>query len=173
MVSPLWYFFRIKNIYISLVFILFPGTERYKSFEISRAERAKLSFVLLTRWLWKGLESFWVGELRLFRWLSGKESSCHCRRRDVGDLGLIPGSEIAPREGNGNPVQVSCLGSSVDRVAWRATVHGVTKSSHDSETVVWTCVGVWNSALTHPCLACASLTSGCSWIMSFYNRLLI
>ena len=128
MVSPLWYFFRIKNIYISLVFILFPGTERYKSFEISRAERAKLSFVLLTRWLWKGLESFWVGELRLFRWLSGKESSCHCRRRDVGDLGLIPGSEIAPREGNGNPVQVSCLGSSVDRVAWRATVHGVTKS---------------------------------------------
>ena len=76
----------------------------------------------------RGLESFWVGELQLFRWLSGKESSCHCKRRDVGDLGLIPGSEIAPGEGNGNPVQVSCLGSSMNRVAWWTTVHGVAKS---------------------------------------------
>ena len=38
-----------------------------------------------------------------------------------GDLGLIPG------EGNGNPLQQSCLGNSMDRGAWQAIVHGVTK----------------------------------------------
>ena len=45
-----------------------------------------------------------------------------------GDLGLIPGSGRSPEEGNGNPLQYSCLGNSTDRGAWWATVHGVTKS---------------------------------------------
>ena len=35
---------------------------------------------------------------------------------------------LSPGEGNGNPLQYSCLGNSMDRGAWRATVHGVTKS---------------------------------------------
>ena len=46
----------------------------------------------------------------------------------AGDLGLIPGSERSPVEENGNPLQHSCLGNPMDRGAWRATVHGVTKS---------------------------------------------
>ena len=46
----------------------------------------------------------------------------------AGDLGLIPGSERSPGEGNGNPVQYSCLENPMHRGAWRATVHGVTKS---------------------------------------------
>ena len=44
------------------------------------------------------------------------------------DLGLIPGSGSSPREGNGNPLQYSCLENPMDRGAWWATVHGVTKS---------------------------------------------
>ena len=47
---------------------------------------------------------------------------------DVGDVGSIPGWGRVPGEGNGNPLQYSCLEYSTDRGAWRATVHGVTKS---------------------------------------------
>ena len=46
-----------------------------------------------------------------------------------GDSGLIPGSGRFPGEGNGNPLQYSCLGNPMDRGAWPATVHGVTKGS--------------------------------------------
>ena len=41
---------------------------------------------------------------------------------------LTPGSGRSPGEGNGNPLQYSCLESPKDRGAWGATVHGVTKS---------------------------------------------
>ena len=44
------------------------------------------------------------------------------------DLGLIPGSGGSPGEGNGNPLQDSCLETSMDGGAWWAVVHGVTKS---------------------------------------------
>ena len=52
-----------------------------------------------------------------------KASACN-----VGDPGLIPGSGRSPGEGNGNPLQYSCLGNPMDRGAWWATVHGVAKS---------------------------------------------
>ena len=48
-----------------------------------------------------------------------KGSACNAR-----DLGSIPGSVTAPGEGSGNPLQYSCLGNPMDRVAWWATVHG-------------------------------------------------
>ena len=47
--------------------------------------------------------------------------------RDVGNAGLIPGSGISPGEGNGNPLQYSCLENPMDRGAEQATVHRVTK----------------------------------------------
>ena len=53
----------------------------------------------------------------------GEESACN-----AGDPGLIPGLERSPGEGNGNPLQYSCLENSTDRGAWRATVLGVPKS---------------------------------------------
>ena len=53
----------------------------------------------------------------------GRESACN-----AGDQGLIPGSGRPPGEGNSNPLKYSCLKNSMDRGAWRATVHGVTKS---------------------------------------------
>ena len=45
-----------------------------------------------------------------------------------GDVDLIPGLGRSPREGNGYPLQYSCLGNPPGRGAWWATVHGVTKS---------------------------------------------
>ena len=47
---------------------------------------------------------------------------------DLGDKGSLPGSGRFPGVGNGNPFQYSCLENSLDRGAWWATVHGVTKS---------------------------------------------
>ena len=50
-------------------------------------------------------------------WLSGKESTCNAR-----DADSVPGSGRSPGEGNGNRLQYSCLGNSVDRgAAWQAT----------------------------------------------------
>ena len=46
---------------------------------------------------------------------------------DLRDMGLIPGSGRSPGEGTGNPLQYSCLENPMDREAWWATVHGVTK----------------------------------------------
>ena len=52
----------------------------------------------------------------------GKESACH-----TGDPGWIPGSGRSPGEGNGNPLQYSCLENSMIRGTWWTTTHGVTK----------------------------------------------
>ena len=52
-----------------------------------------------------------------------KVSAC-----DAGDPGSIPGLGRSPGEGNGNPLQYSCLENPMDRGAWRAIVHGVAKS---------------------------------------------
>ena len=52
----------------------------------------------------------------------GKESAC-----SVGDKGSIPGSGRPPGEGNGNPLQYSCLENTMDGGPWQAIVHGVAK----------------------------------------------
>ena len=53
----------------------------------------------------------------------GKESACN-----AGDLGSILGVGRSPGEGNGNPLQYSCLENPMDRRTWWATVHGIAKS---------------------------------------------
>ena len=52
-----------------------------------------------------------------------KASACN-----VGDLGSIPGLARSPGEGNGNPLQYSCLENPMDRGAWQATPHRVAKN---------------------------------------------
>ena len=47
---------------------------------------------------------------------------------NVGDPGSIPGLGRSPGEGNGNPLQYSCLENPMDRGGWKVTVHGVAKS---------------------------------------------
>ena len=63
-------------------------------------------------------------KLYFSRGSDGKESACNER-----DLDLIPGSGRSSGEGNGNPLQYSCLENPMDRGAWRAPVHGVIKES--------------------------------------------
>ena len=53
----------------------------------------------------------------------GKKSACN-----VEDPGSIPGLGRSPGEGNGSPLQYSCLGNPIGRGTWQATIHGVTKS---------------------------------------------
>ena len=59
----------------------------------------------------------------------GKESACN-----AGDLGSIPGLGRSSGEGNGNPLQYSCLENPMDRGAWWATVHGAARVGHDLVT---------------------------------------
>ena len=61
--------------------------------------------------------------------LVDKSSACN-----AGDLGSIPGSGRSPGKGNGNPLQYSCLENPMDRGAWQATIHGITRVGHDLAT---------------------------------------
>ena len=73
------------------------------------------------------LQGVWIGVKYILKDLpggsAGKESACN-----VGDLGSTPGMEKSPGGGHGNPLQYSCLENHMDRGAWQATVHGITKS---------------------------------------------
>ena len=55
---------------------------------------------------------------------------------DAEDAGLIRGSERSPGEGNGNPLQSSCLDSPMDRGGWLSTVHGVAESDTTKHSTV-------------------------------------
>ena len=74
----------------------------------------------------QGATETWDSPLTILgfpRGSDGKESACSAR-----DVGSIHGSGRSPGEGNGHPLQCSCPENSMDRGAWWATVHGVTKS---------------------------------------------
>ena len=66
-----------------------------------------------------------MSNLGLLKWLRGEESTGNAR--DIS----VPGSERSSGEGNVTPLQYSCLENPIDRGAWWATVHGVTKNQHD------------------------------------------
>ena len=53
---------------------------------------------------------------------------------NTGDAGSLPESGRSPGEGNGNPLQYSCLENPMDRGAWQAIVRGVARVGHDSAT---------------------------------------
>ena len=78
---------------------------------------------------------------------------------DTRNTGSIPGSGRSPGEGNGNPLQCSCLKNSMDRGAWQATVHAVPKNSVQfSHSVVSD--SLQRHGLQHTRLPCPSPTPG-------------
>ena len=94
------------------------------------AQKVKNPPAVQETWVWSlgwvdPLEGGYGNPLQSWGFPSGsdsKESSCN-----AGDLGLILGLGRSPEEGNGNPLQNSCLENSMDREAWWATVHGFAK----------------------------------------------
>ena len=65
----------------------------------------------------------------LWRLHFSKEST-----HNSGDPGSTPGLGSSPEEGNGNPLQYSCLGNAMDRGTWWATIHGLTRVGHNLGT---------------------------------------
>ena len=88
-----------------------------------------------------------ITELKTFRSVSYRiegfpgGSEVKASASNAGDRGSIPGLGRSPGEGNGNPLQYSCLENPMDREAWQATVHGVAKS--------WTRLSDFTHSLTH------------------------
>ena len=62
--------------------------------------------------------------------------NCPANAADVRDTGPILGLGISPEEGNGNPLQHSCLENPMDRGAWRAKVHRVIKTGHNRSNLI-------------------------------------
>ena len=94
-----------------------------------------------------GKESAWQWRRRKRR---GKESACN-----AGDTGSIPELGRSPGEGNGYPLQYSCLENPMDRGAWWATVHRIAK--------IWTqlkCLSMHTPCPGLPCVLCPWVETG-------------
>ena len=75
---------------------------------------------------------------------------------NAGDTSSIPGSGRSSGEGNGNPLQYSSLRNPIDRGAWWATVHGVTKESDTTATkqmCTCVCMNIHTHTHTHKCIS--------------------
>ena len=90
---------------------------------------------------------------------------------DVRDTGLIPGLGRSPGGGHGNPLQYSCLENPMDRGAWRATVHGVTKSptglsdrAHRHSCFMRLCSLLLNNKVNQPCTCTYPLLNWISFL---------
>ena len=79
-------------------------------------------------------------------------------RRLAGDMGSIPGSGRSPGTGNGKSLQYSCLENPMDREAWWATVHGVTKSQ--AQLSRYACIVALQCCIGFCCCSCL-VTKSC------------
>ena len=85
---------------------------------------------------WLSLEISWWAFQFPYAWAPGfpHGSVVENQPDNARNVGSIPGSGRSPREGNGNPLQYSCLGNPMNRGAWQATIHGV---AEESDTTQW------------------------------------
>ena len=98
--------------------------------------------------------------------IDGKESAC-----DAGDLCSIPGSGRCPREGNGNPLQYSCLENPMDRGAWWPIGHGVARVGHDFMTKPWVerCVNTHLYIHVYRFVCIFIHTHTCTWVCTYVH----
>ena len=87
------------------------------------------------------MSTFTIQSDLLWNWGFPGDSVIKNPPANAGDARLIPGSGRSPGEGNGNPLQYSCLGNSIDRGTWWATAHVVAKSQTWLQD--WACT-LWN-----------------------------
>ena len=121
---------RLQRIYLMWFWFLLPFV----------AQLVKNLLAMWETWVWllswedlleKGKAPvFWPGEFHgLYSpWVFPSSSDSKASTCNAGDLGSIPGWGRSPGEGNGNPLQYSCLENPTDRGAWQVTVNGVAKS---------------------------------------------
>ena len=107
---PLGCFYIVTSLHILLWIFFLPSSPSSSPF---------LFFFLIFFW------PEWTWDFRLPRWL-----------RDSGDASLMPWSERSLGVGNSDPLQYSCLGNSMGRGAWWATVHGTTLRGHFNVPVI-------------------------------------
>ena len=88
---------------------------------------AEITFILPAQWMSLGKDANISHFLCIHRGFPGG-SVVKNPPANAGDVGLIPALRRSPGEGNGNPLQYSCLENPGDSGAWQAIVHGVTKS---------------------------------------------
>ena len=106
-------------------------------------------------------------------WLSGKESACNSEA--TRDVGSIPRSERYPGEGNGHPLQYSCLENPMDRGVWWVAVHRVQRVDRTETLGMQTCIhthtGTCHTSLSISLLLTFSSLS-CFHIVLIVNMLL-
>ena len=108
--------------------------------DIYHDEHVRLSYIYTHRYARLSLKSLLNKWVKVPSGSEGKASAC-----SAGDSGSIPGLGRSPGEGNGNPFQYSCLENSMDRGAWWATVHGVTKSRTRLSDVTFNTYKSWEN----------------------------
>ena len=100
------------------------------------------------------------GFLRIPGSSDGKVSACN-----AGDPGSIPGLGRSPGEGNGHPLQHSCLENSMDGEAWWATVHGVAKSRTRLSDFTFTLRNLLTIKWLESSLGRKNLLGGCCYML--------
>ena len=107
----------------------------------------------------------WAHSYKLPGGSDSKESACN-----VADLGSIPRLGKFPGEGNGNPLQYSCLGNTMDRGAWWATVHGITRVRHSWVINTFAQITQVNLSILLPetSITCAKSFLPCNILLSLF-----
>ena len=109
-----------------------------------------------------------IKKQKILCWLSSRESACN-----AGDVTSIPGSGRSHGEGNGNPLQYSCLENPMDRRAWQATVHEVAKESDTIKKQQQKQYSMYVCNTAHMCVPYWTLYPISSFISSIIRLILI